>query len=81
MRRVDRLCKKYQPERMMINLFQQIDVWLKKKGIRKEDQPPVAPDTLADLQAECFATFGTLQETSLKLKSFYKSCILTKSNY
>ena len=63
---------------LSINLFQQIDVWLKKKGIRHEDQPPVAPETLGDLQAECFATFGTLQEflKCASLKAFEKkSCI------
>ena len=34
------------------------DIWLKKKGIRQEDDLHSPKETLEQLQLECFATFG-----------------------
>ena len=43
---------------MISELFLLTDVWLKQKGIQKEDQPVPQNESLELLQLECFAKFG-----------------------
>ena len=61
------------------------DVWWKKKGIRKEDQLPVAHDSLEKLQAECFATFGIHclkpSKHNFKKNKLHKTASQASTNY